>query len=142
MRDKDIFNPEYKEDKPFWTRKRVKGLIIISVLAIIVTYGASEFVYSNTLKIEIRTIKYARVGLLNWNIEPDEELFLNYIVINKSPYDIMLKISTLNIRDMFYETSYNDEILIPDRDFYVWFKVINHGIKVVNCGIRIRGERA
>lgn len=142
MRKDDVFNPEYRKERKFWRKKNVKRILVLSFIMGLFIVGAREFVYSNTLKIEIRTVTNRRIGLLNWNINSNEEIFMNYIIINKSPYNVVLNIRTPKTGDIYFETNYNEEILIPERPFHIWFKMINNGIKQTNFGIKIGGERA
>ncbi len=73
-----------------------------------------------------------------WVLEPNEERFIHFKIINESPFSIKLDIySTL-----FYNTSYSDEIIRPDDIIWVWINVLNYHDNRMRCKITIYGERA
>ena len=93
------------------------------------------------IKIEVRTIRGNKVKLLNWNIEPLGELYLNYEIINNSPFNIKLIIKSTIYENVLFEHNYNGTILRPSVSTFIWFKIINDNNITINYGVKIRGER-
>jgi len=132
-----IFDGSYKsEEKPLWKNKRIIYTIIFSCF---IALGLQKIVYENKTKIDIKTIKGNLVNTINYKLNTTEEIFMNYEIINMSPYNVMLNIETNDIQDVYFKTNYNGEILRSKQNYWIWFKLINYG-EYKNIKIEIKGE--
>jgi len=141
MRKDDIFNPDFRKPRNFLRKENIKKFIFVLIVLGIFVLGITQNIYANVIEIEIRTVKGNKVGLLNWNLEPLTELFLNYKIINKSPLNIKLIINPTEYENIIFECGYNNTVLRPNMSIYIWFKIINNNNQSINYGVKIRGER-
>jgi len=112
-RKDDPFNPTYRQPKEFTRKSNRNKIIFIVVLCFIDAYGSRLFIFDNTINIRIRRIngKMTTTPMLtNGSIY--------YFFENYSPWEIRLKFEC----DEWFNTSYDDKILPPDRTIGISFK--------------------
>lgn len=109
-RKDDIFNPEYREEKKFLREENKRRIAFYIMIIILVVYSSGQFIFDNTMEIEIRTVTDRKIDVALFN-DGRCEIF----IINKSPFKIRL------IIDDNIETNYDGRKLLPNVEYYFWF---------------------
>jgi hypothetical protein len=121
MRNNDPFNPEYRKEKNFWRKNNKKRIIAYIFVMIALVYGSREFLDTNIIEIELRTVTDRKINSISF-VNGRCELF----IINRSPYKIRLKLDDNII------SNYNNGPLEPDVKYYFWFE--SNGTETLNLG--------
>lgn len=130
-----IFDGSYKsEEKPVWKRRIILSIVISCFIAL----GLQKVIYENKTKIEVLSIKGKPVKHINYRLNTTEEVFMNYEIINMSPYNVVLQIETNDIQNVYFKTNYVNETLKAKQNYWIWFKIINHG-EYKNIEVKIKG---
>lgn len=127
----DIFNPEYRKNKPFIRKENIYRLIvIISILAVFI-WGSRDFIYGYVTDIEIRNINYAIINKPVLHKDGDT----GYFILNRATYDIKLIISC-SAKD--FKMSYNNTILIPNQILYInFYGTTYQDMEIIIKGVKI-----
>ena len=115
----DIFNPEYREEKKFLREENKKRIAFYIMIVVLVVYSSRQFIFDNTIEIEIRTVTDRKIDVALFN-NGRCEIF----IVNKSPFKIRL------IIDDNIETNYDGRILFPSTKYYFWF--VSNTTRILN----------
>ena len=107
----DIFNPTYREEKKFFRKDNKRRIAFYIMILVLIVYGSREFIFSNIIEIEIRTVTDRKINSISFTNGR-----CDIFIMNKSPFKIRL------IIDDNIETNYNGGILFPKTKYYFWFE--------------------
>lgn len=125
----DIFNPKYKERKPFTRKDNIYRLIFIISLVTVFIWGARDFIYASITKVEVQNMRHR---IVTPYLPAKNEV--GYFVINRETYNIKLLITCNAIQ---FKSDYNDTVLIPNQIIYIHFS----GTSSISEFISIRGVK-
>ena len=106
QRKDNPFNPEHREEKKFSRLSNRKKIYTIAVLTALLVYGGKEFIFTETIQIEIHNAMGTKIDDLR--ITPGENFFY---IVNSSPWKITLKFSS----DIEFITNYDGQEIRPGQ---------------------------
>jgi len=130
--------PSEYDGSRYELRPKIKKLLIVCLVVVIFVISITGYVYSKYIKLEIQTITGKTVNYIPVNINATETINIGFNVINHSPFDVELIISST---DYDVELNYSSIILYREIKTYVVVGVYNPTIDNKNLKLLIDGDK-
>lgn len=130
--------PSEYDGSRYKLRPKIKGLLIICFVIIMFVISITGYVYSKYIKLEIQTTMGKTVNYIPVNINSTETINIGFNVINHSPFDVELIISST---DYDVELNYQSVTLYREIKTYVVVSVYNPTVDTKKIVLSIEGEK-
>ena len=130
--------PNEYDGSKYELRPKIKKLLIVCLIVVMFVISITGYVYSKYIKLEIQTVTGKTVNYIPVNINSTETINIGFNVINHSPFDVELIISST---DYDVELNYSSIILYREIKTYVVVGVYNPTVDNKNLKLLIGGDK-
>ena len=130
--------PNEYDGSKYELRPKIKKLLIVCLIVVMFVISITGYVYSKYIKLEIQTVMGKTVNYIPVDINSTETINIGFNVINHSPFDVELIISST---DYDVEFNYSSIILYREIKTYVVVGFYNPTIDNKNLKLLVGGNK-